>query len=67
MKVNVSKEITSKQQNYIVLTSLLGLIHLILDIKPELKLCGKKNILILKKRLPQQNQTLDEFGNDSGF
>lgn len=42
MKVNVSKEITYKQQNYILLISLLGLIHLILDIKPELKLCGKK-------------------------
>ena len=42
MKVNVSKEITSKQQNYILLISLLGVIHLILDIKPELKLCGKK-------------------------
>ena len=34
MKVNVSKEITSKQQNYILLISLLGLIHLILDINP---------------------------------
>lgn len=42
MKVNVSKEITSKQQNYILLISLLGVIHRILDIKPELKLCGKK-------------------------
>lgn len=42
MKVNVSKEITSKQQNYILLISLLGVLHLILDITPKLKLCGKK-------------------------
>ena len=44
MKVNVGKEIASKQQNYSLLVSLLGVILLILDIKPELKLCSKKSI-----------------------
>ena len=71
IKVNVSKEITSKQQNYILQISLLSVIHLFLDIKPELKLCSKKTLWF--ERSDWQNKTrhlasLDVLkGNDSGF
>ena len=51
MKVNVGKEIASKQQNYSLLVSLLGVIHLILDIKPELKLCSKKALIFNSKEV----------------